>query len=226
MAKSARVISIDRLKDFRAALADFAAEASTACHEVDFEIERTLEWLKHDQAIYWKGEARKWAEEVARTKSELARKQIKTRPDEATPSAIDEKKQLERAKQRRDEAERKLVLIKQAERYLAKQAAECRVPMRQLGGLVEMELPVALEKLARMIDSLEQYVRLQVPITEAAEAESQGEEATSRPPLFPSAALPDEPKPEVRKAESEGSEREEDESAADDEDEPQAEARQ
>ncbi len=186
MAKSARVISIDALKDFRAALADFAAEAGTACHEVDFDIERTLEWLKHDQLYYWKGELRRWTEEVARAKSELARKQIKSRPEDATPSVVDEKKQLEKVQYRRDEAERKLRSLKQAERYLTKQAIECRVPVRQLGSIVELQMPVALENLARMIDALEQYVRLKAPAAEEPDTESDGGEATSRPPLFPS----------------------------------------
>ncbi len=185
MRKSARVINIDRLKDFRAALADFAADAGTACHEVDFEIERTMEWLRHDQVVHWKGEQRKWTEEVARAKSDIARKQIKSRPDDNTPSLIDEKKHLERCVQRRDEAERKLQLLKQAERYLAKQAAEARVPIRQLGGTVELQLPVALEHLARMIDALEQYVRLQAPTAGEEQVEAESGEARSRAPLFP-----------------------------------------
>ncbi|MCK4871685.1 MAG: hypothetical protein KAS72_03065 [Phycisphaerales bacterium] len=181
MRRTAQVASIAALRDFRAALVTFVEEARVALDEAEFEIQRTAEWLRHDQISRWKAEARRWAEEVTRAKSELYRRQITASADDAKPSAVDEKKRLEYVQRRRDEAESKIIAVQRWERTLAHEAAEYRGPTRQLATAVELELPQATQHLARLIESLERYVRLAVPETDAASAPHSGPTASEPP---------------------------------------------
>ena len=166
MKRAARVASVDALRDLRTALAGFIEEAQAALTEADHEIQRTLDWLEHDQITYWKGELRHWSEEIARAKSELYRKQIKSRPDEAARSAVDEKKRLEYVLRKRNEAETKIHLVKKTHRLLTHEAMEYRGPTQQLALALSMELPVAAEKLGKLVESLQRYIRLTVPSAE------------------------------------------------------------
>ena len=76
MADSAKVRSIEALRDFKVALKDFEETAKLALGEAQHEVQRALGWLQNDRVMHWKRELRRRQNRWSDAKSELMRAQI------------------------------------------------------------------------------------------------------------------------------------------------------
>lgn len=203
MPQSANVHSIDDLKDFKVAFVKFGEEASQALAAVDVEVRRALDWLSHDQLKFWQQEVRRREDLVNEARMELSRCLISKTASGETPSCYDQKKALERAKLRLEEAREKVEKVKYWTRVVEQEVTDYRGPAQQLGNMIDGELPKAYANLQRIIDSLEAY--LNVP-----------PELDTGPGLAASAALPAAPPAKVQDQPEEAGE---DEPEADEDDE-------
>lgn len=163
MDPSARVLSLDALRDLRSALNKFREEASNALTSVDVEMRRAFDWLSHDQLKHWQQELRKSEDLVGECKTALARCQLMKLPNGETPSCDDEKKQLARAKRRLEDAEEKIKLVKKWTQIIAQEIIEYRGPTQQLDMFLQSKLVVAGEDLESRIGSLEAYLQTASP---------------------------------------------------------------
>ncbi|MHC4418077.1 MAG: hypothetical protein ACYSU6_05765 [Planctomycetota bacterium] len=167
MSRSARVESIEALKELRTFLCNFGRKISVAIEDADFDIRRTLDWLKNDRHVYWKKQMRIRSEQLVRAKLELKRKQY----FEQSPGHYfaDEKKAVAAAQKRFDEAEDKLKKVRSWIPRLEKESKTCRGSLQGLSNLVQIELPNRRTQIDGMICALESYVHLAAPIPAGAD---------------------------------------------------------
>lgn len=159
----ARVTDVAALPEFRAALATFAAEARQALAEVEVEARRALDWITQDRPAFWQAEIRRSSDAVARAKDELAQSRTYKRIDEYVPSCAEEKKMLALAKQRLEQAERKLEIVKQWGRAAQQAVDKFKGPIQRLSAVFDGDIPRALAVLDRMSDALARYGALGAP---------------------------------------------------------------
>jgi hypothetical protein len=160
MSQGAKVKSIEMVREFRVAFSKFGSEVSQALASVDAEIGRMMDWLGHDQLRYWQHEVRRREDAVGEAKTDLSRCLIFKQADGSSPACTDQKKALEKAKRRLQEAEEKLAKVREWCRVLEQEIAEYRGPAQQLSNVVEGELPGAYALLDRKIEILESYANL------------------------------------------------------------------
>ncbi len=163
MSQSARVTSIEALKDFRAALCDFGVDAKEALCATELEIRHLLDWLEQ-QLKNWQREVRKRQEELVRAKNELVQKKYSQR-DGRGPGYTEQQVAFERAQARLQEAEWKVERTRHWTHVLPRDVTEYEGPARQLSGMLDSELAHAVALLDQKIDALEAYVKMQAPST-------------------------------------------------------------
>jgi hypothetical protein len=160
MADSANVQSIEAIRDIRDALVVFMEDAKNALNDTDFELRRTSDWLTHEQRLYWTAEVRRRGQDVADARSALQRKEL----GHATDTSVEDKA-LRIARARLAEAEEKVEIVRRWLPEMQRASHEYRSQAYPLGDMISGDLENALAKLSRMIESLENYLRLQAPST-------------------------------------------------------------
>jgi hypothetical protein len=162
MAESARVHSIETIKDFRAVLCEFGEEVQQALGAVDMEIRRATEWLKHDRLMYWQREIRRRDQQLAQAKSDLHRKNL-SRAAGYVPDVSEQKEALRLAQHRLREAELKVEKVRKWAPALQHAVSEYQGQARPLGDMMAGELAQSLALLDRMADALDAYVSMAPP---------------------------------------------------------------
>lgn len=161
MADAADVRSIDAVRDWHAALAEYGDGLAEALAGVELEIRRAYDWLAEQQAR-WQRAIRECEEEVVRAKAELSQRKFPTW-DGREPDCTVQEKALRLAKARLEHAEDQVARCRQWSGRLPKLVDELYVgPSRRLANFVEAELPKGLADLARRIASLESYAGLRM----------------------------------------------------------------
>jgi hypothetical protein len=155
MSETARVTSIEAVRDFRNFLIMFCDEAKDALALVDGEIRRTEQWID-GQAAYWKKMIRDCEDEVHQAKAAIFKKKLGMITGEH-PDLIEEKKALARAEQRVQIAHEKLENCQRWKREFPRAVGEYLGPARQLSVQVEGELPPAAVQLEKILSSLDAY---------------------------------------------------------------------
>ncbi len=85
MSRSANVLSVQTLKDFKIAMINFArGGAQLRSSGVDMELRRMRDWLERDQLGYWQAQVKRRNEELMQARADLHRRKIRSRG--ATPS--------------------------------------------------------------------------------------------------------------------------------------------
>jgi hypothetical protein len=161
MGPSARVTSIEALKDFRASLCRFGHDAKEAISATELEIRRVFDWLEA-KLQYWQKEVRIRQEEVVRAKAELIQRQYGQR-DGRGPGTTDQEIALQRALQRLREAEVKVEKTRQWQHLLPRAVAEYEGPARQLLGMLDADLVRVVALLDQKIDALDAYLKTVAP---------------------------------------------------------------
>lgn len=156
---SAKVISIDALREFRAALIDFADTGRGALGEAISDVQRTAWWIEHDMRDHWQRELKSRQNKLSEAKTDLARAQMQQKSD------VIERKAVLAATRRVEEAEDKLRAIKRWVVAMEREKMLFRGQCAQMSGSIDGELPKTIAWMERMIDSLQQYVSLQAPQT-------------------------------------------------------------
>jgi hypothetical protein len=192
MSQGAYVGSIDAVRDFRAALHTFLAEIREAITSQDLEVRRTLEWILEAEPKRWQQELRRAEDAITQTKIELERCRVSKLPGGGTPSCIEEKKALDRARQRRDYVADKIDAVRKWGGVLSHETAEYSGRAAQLNGLCDTEMPRALALLDRVLTSLESYVALdgQAPLRASGAAPDSPADPVSRPAEASPASVP------------------------------------
>jgi hypothetical protein len=183
MSSGARVQSIDALERFRAALGVFREEAGVALGEVSAELTRFVDWLEHDQLDYWKHELRRREDLVVEARLDLSRCLSATLDPERTPSCHDEKKRLQRAKERVVAAEGRLAAVRHWIGQVRHAVIEYRGRTEGLATALESDLPQAAAHLDRLMARVGDYLSVAVPTSTAPLASGASSNASYAPAI-------------------------------------------
>jgi hypothetical protein len=162
MGPSARVTSLEALREFRGSLSRFGHDAKEAVCATELEIRRVFDWLEA-QLKTWQKEVRDRQEEVVRAKAELIQRQYGKR-DGYGAGTTDQEIALEKASRRLQEAEGKVEKIRQWRNLLPRAVAEYEGPARQLMGMLDADLPRGIAILDQKIDALDAYMTTAAPL--------------------------------------------------------------
>lgn len=157
MARSAKLTSIDAVREMAAAFAKFGDEAAAAIDDLDINVRRAIEWIEHDRKQYWEMELRRAWEQLAEARSELEKALLYRKVADYTPSCREERVRVEKAKRRVEVAE-------EVNRALPGWAHRIDHAVRELDGVeglladwLREQLPRAMGVLKQMSISLEAY---------------------------------------------------------------------
>jgi hypothetical protein len=161
MSESARVTSIDALRDFRTALCEFGVDAQEALAGADMDIRHAQDWL-HEQLEYWRRQVRDRGEGLARAKAALIQREWGSQEGKGA-GTTEAEIEVKRAKRHLEEADDKIKAVRRWQQLLPRAINEYEGPARQLSGFLEADLKQALTILDRMAAALEEYVALASP---------------------------------------------------------------
>jgi hypothetical protein len=156
----ARVDSIHALREFRAALIRFADEARSALDSAQGELHRVSHRLASELPAHWRGEQRRWEEEVVRAKIALEHALSQAQMGK---SSVDERKALARAKENVSIARTKLEHTKRWSRELDREHTLYRGQVESLARIIEGDIPRGLARLDRMAEELDRYTTVRPP---------------------------------------------------------------
>jgi chromosome segregation ATPase len=160
MSQSARVQSIDLLKDFQAALARFGAEAQQALCAAGLAVRHAVEELD-ERLKHWQRMVRERREDVGRARAALAHRRALMEGSRSGCSELE--MELEQALRRQREAEEKVETVRRWQRQLPEAIEQFDGPVRLLAGHVEGDFKHGLAILQERIAALEAYAALAIP---------------------------------------------------------------
>ena len=158
MPGDANITDVGALDEFRRALIRFREELNAALAEADSEVKSTFVWLERDRMLHWRRAVPRLDEELTSAKSALFRKESQTMGTGQRPSVIDEKKAVERAKRRCEDARERLERTRRWLATLERDVSLFKSAMSPLASLVDRDLPDAILRLRNMSLALEAYL--------------------------------------------------------------------
>jgi hypothetical protein len=158
VAGDANITDIGALDEFRRALIRFREELNAALAEADSEVKSTFVWLERDRMLHWRRAVPRLDEELVSAKSALFRKESQTMGTDQRPSTIDEKKAVERAKRRCEDARDRLERTRRWLATLERDVSLFKSAMSPISSLVDRDLPDAILRLRNMSLALEAYL--------------------------------------------------------------------
>jgi hypothetical protein len=162
MSKSANVLSVDTLKDFKVQMCNFAEDARNALSGVDMELRRMRDWLERDQLGYWVAQIKKRQEDLMQARSDLHRRKLSQSGSDAVSDA-DQKEALREATRRLHAAEEKVAVIKKLIPYLHHEIDEYHSHAQPLGDHLAGGFEKSLAGLEKMTTALDAYLALRAP---------------------------------------------------------------
>jgi hypothetical protein len=163
MRAGAHVNSIEALEHFRAALCVFGEEVAQSLATIQSEIHDFVSWLEHDLVILWRKEIRVREDKVGEAKADLHRCLSATIDANHTPSCYVEKKALDVAKRRLQEAEAKLTAVRRWIPIVRQAVLEYGHKVEPLRSAVSADVPMASAFLASSVSRLVEYLSVAPP---------------------------------------------------------------
>lgn len=188
MAESARVTSIDAIKDFRAALCRFSEDTKNALGAVEMEIRRVVSWVVQERPMYWQAEIKRRKEDLSDAKAALFRKRLQAGHGREVHDS-EQKENLRLAQRRVHEAEEKLEIVKKWAPVVQHEVLEYYSRARPTGDMLDSDVAQALALLDRMATALDAYIAAAAPTFGRAETQSSAaaDETTSERTTAPAA---------------------------------------
>ena len=166
MSTTARVESVDAIKDFRVYLTKFQEMAGRALGDADSDVNRMVRWLEGEGLNYWTSTIRKRQESLAKAEEAFRFKRLYKDASGATPSAVEEQKAVQIARKRLDEANNKLANVKKWTRQLQKEISNYRGGVSGFSTAVSSGVPQAVAHLGALLDQLDKYLEVEAATAE------------------------------------------------------------
>jgi hypothetical protein len=157
MSSQADVKSTDTLAFVKQALIAYAHESGQALADIEIEGQRGIDWITVDRAGYWKAEIRRAAEAVNQAIKDLEHCRAYKKVGDNTPSCVEEKKNLEKARKRLQHAEEKAELVRRWTPVVLQQFREACVRLVRFREVIDVDCPRAIGRLEKMITALDHY---------------------------------------------------------------------
>jgi hypothetical protein len=159
MPDGADVRSIEAVRDWHAALTNYADSLAESLAGIELEIRRAYDWLD-EQLASWRRAVRDCEEEVVRAKAELSQRKFKTW-DDREPDCTVQEKALRLARARLQHAEDQVEKVRHWIGRVPKLVDELyRGSARRLTNFIEDDLIKGRAELIRRLAALETYAGL------------------------------------------------------------------
>jgi hypothetical protein len=162
MSKSANVLSVQTLKDFKLSMINFSEEARNSLSGVDMELRRMRDWLERDQLGYWQSQIKKRQEGLMQARADLHKRKISQQGSDAVSDA-EQKEALREATKKLRIAEEKLAMVKRLIPQLHHAIDEYHSHSQPLGDHLSGGFEKSLFTLEKMVGALEAYLALAAP---------------------------------------------------------------
>jgi hypothetical protein len=166
----ANVRDIDSLMRAKAVFAKARGELLQAVAEAVSHAESVDAWVERDGPLRWESERRRAAEAVASAKSALYRKEMTPAVDGGKVSVVDERKALQRAKDRLDRIEGVLRRLRAMKAEVTREIGLLKAGLGPVGAWIDHDSVEAQATITRMAEALARYRGDEVDIESAARA--------------------------------------------------------
>jgi hypothetical protein len=192
MSRSANVLSLQALKDFRVAMANFGEDARNSLGGVDMELRRMRDWLERDQLGYWQAQIKRRSQDLQQARADLHKRQLSQQGSDAVSDA-DQKEAVRECQKRLRVAEEKAALVKRLIPQLQHAIDEYHSHSQPLGDHISGGFEKSMAGLEKMVLAIESYHALKAPAapvfesaaatgpTSAGASSSSGEATTASP---------------------------------------------
>jgi hypothetical protein len=179
MTQQADVKSIETLAFVRTAFAAFAHESGQALAEIEIQGQRAVEYICVDRAAHWKAEIRRMGDLVNKAIKDLEHCRTFKKVGDNTPSCVEEKKALEKARQKLARAEQKAEAVRRWTPVVQQQFRETCVRLVRFRDTIDVDCPRAMAQLDKMLRALDAYRQVASPTGDSAgEGASGGQNVT------------------------------------------------
>jgi hypothetical protein len=197
MSDQADVKSIDTLAFVKAAFAAFAHETNQAVSEIEIQGQRAVEWITVDRAAFWKAEIRRRSDIVNKAIKDLEHCRTFKKVGDNTPSCVEEKKALDKARKLLETAERKAEAVRRWTPVVQQQFRETCVRLVRFREVIDVDCPRAMAQIEKMLKALDAYQNAAGPRATDGAAGGTGSQNVTRQldaaaPPAPAAAAPTE----------------------------------
>jgi hypothetical protein len=162
MSESARVESIDSIKEFRVYMAKFKELAGLAMGDAESDLHKVQNMLETELPNFWTGQIRKRQENLSRAEEAYRQKKLFKDATGTTPSAVDEQKAVMVAKRNLAEAQEKMKNVQKWTRELQKQSVLYQGAVAAFSTQVSAGIPHSIAFLGGTIESLEKYIEVEM----------------------------------------------------------------
>ena len=162
MAQSAKVLSVQALKDFKLSMINFVEESRNALSGVDMELKRMRDWLERDQLSYWQMQVKRRHEAMMMARTELHRRKISQQGSDAV-SDTEQKEALREAQRKLRKAEEQVEIVKKLIPVFHHAMAEYVSRATPLTDHLSGGIDKSLNSLEQMIGALEAYLATAPP---------------------------------------------------------------
>ncbi len=166
MGQSARVTSVDALRDFREVLFKFCERVRDGLCATQMDSRRIVDRLLYELPSFWKQQVHERQEDVAQAQAEWHRVKL-MRAQDYKVDEVGPRKALERAKAQLEEAEEKIEKVRHWGRVAQRAVEEYEGRARGLADLVEGNPPPSVVFLDRVVASLDAYLKVAPPVGES-----------------------------------------------------------
>ena len=153
MSDQARISSIDALEAFRADLINYVEKARVALEDAEGEVRRTRTWLDVDRSNFWNAQLKQRTKKLEQAEAELYNVTL-TSPRE---SHAFQKMAVLKAKRMLEEAEAKVLVLKQWRQRFDNRATPLLRQLDPMFFLVSRKLPQGIHALGESIQALQAY---------------------------------------------------------------------
>jgi len=178
MSDQADVKSIDTLAFVKAAFAAFAHETNQAVSELEVQGQRAVDWITVDRAAFWKAEIRRRSDIVNKAIKDLEHCRTFKKVGDNTPSCIEEKKALEKARRMLEAAERKAEAVRRWTPVVLQQFRETCVRLVRFREVIDVDCPRAMAQLEKMLKALDAYQAASSPRSAGDAGDTGGRDVT------------------------------------------------
>lgn len=162
MGQSARVTSVDALRDFREVLFKFCDRVRDGLCATQMDSRRVVDRLLFELPSFWKQQVHERQEDVAQAQADWHRVKL-MRAQDYKVDEVGPRRALERAKASLEEAEEKIEKVRHWGRVAQRAVEEYEGRARGLADLVEGDPPPSVVFLDRVIGSLDAYLKVALP---------------------------------------------------------------
>jgi hypothetical protein len=162
--QQAKVTSVDAIELFRSTLLQFLSKARPTLEEIISEVNRTRNWLQHDQTTFWEREMKVRQRAMEQAQSELFSARISTIHNASAAQQM----AVQRARRAIREAEEKLRILKKWGREIDNRTDPFVKEIEQLHGFISVDMTKAVAYLTEIIKSLEAYADVMHSVAPAA----------------------------------------------------------